>query len=87
MSIFSLEVRHPEVQPLDLDLLLIEPLHDGLLLGHSGEAGHEAGLGPGHPHQRVELALVPRAPGGHLLVPAPSVHVVCEQLGGQPELE
>ena len=93
MSIFSLEVRHPEVQPLDLDFLLIEPLHDGLLLGHGGEAGHEAGLGPGHPHQGVELALVPRLPpggDGHTSlfpVPAPPVHVVSEQLGRQPELK
>ena len=86
MSIFSLEVRHPEVQPLNLDFLLIEPFHDGLLLSHGGEAGHEAGLRPGHPHQGVELTLVPRA-GDHLLVPAPPVHVVSQQLRCQPELE
>lgn len=87
---FYLQVGHSKVEPLDLHLLLAEPLHDGLLLGHGGEAGHEAGLGPGHPHQRVELALVPRlAPGDgdDLPVPAPPVHVVSEQLGGQPELE
>ena len=59
-----------------------------LVLGHGGEAGHQSGLGPGQPQQRVEAAPVLHCGGaGGLRVAASSVHVVCQQLRQQPELE
>ena len=78
----------------NIDWILVQiggwsPVGGGdLVLGHGGEAGHQGGLGPGQPQQRVEAApvLSHRGAGG-LCVSASSVHVVSQQLRQQPELE
>ena len=78
----------------NIDWILVQirgwpPVGGGdLVLGHGGEAGHQSGLGPGQPQQRVEAAPVLHCGGaGGLRVAASSVHVVCQQLRQQPELE